>query len=79
MRILSLKGTVCGGRGVKAGETVEASSADARTLILMGKAIEVSAPAEPLPDGDDGRMTQSVGLTSESGAAVVKKSRGKRR
>jgi len=59
MNILILKNTVADGRIVAAGQAVDASDADARVLIRMGKAIATvaaeTAPAEPVAIPDDKR------------------------
>jgi hypothetical protein len=46
MKIKILRNTVCGGSVVLAGTVVDASEADAKTLIGMGKAEAVKAKAE---------------------------------
>jgi hypothetical protein len=48
MKIEILKTTMAGGQLVRAGDTVEATLADARLLIGMGKAVEAPEPAAPV-------------------------------
>ena len=45
-KIKILKNTVCGGKFVKKGDTVEASPEDAHVLTRMGKAEEAKAKAK---------------------------------
>lgn len=81
MLIRILRDTVCGQKRVKAGAMVEASDADARTLILMGKAEPAAAiqpKADTTPPAAD-ESTRAIGLNTESGAAVIKRDKGKRK
>lgn len=50
MKIKVLKDTVAGGQAVKAGQVVDASDADARYLLAVGKAEEMTTEVCPMPE-----------------------------
>jgi len=59
MSYLVLKGTVIGGKQVRAGDVVEVEGVEARDLIGMGRIIEVVKTETKVED-------RSVGLTEET-------------
>ena len=59
MSYLVLKGTVIGGKQVRAGEVVEVEGVEARELIGMGRIIEVVKTETKVED-------RSIGLTEET-------------
>ena len=59
MSYLVLKGTVVGGKQVRAGDVVEVEGVEARDLIGMGRIIEVVKTETKVED-------RSVGLTEET-------------
>jgi len=59
MSYLVLKGTVVGGKQVRAGDVVEVENVEARDLIGMGRIIEVVKTETKVED-------RSVGLTEET-------------
>jgi hypothetical protein len=66
MKIKILRTTVADSKFVKAGEVVEVSDADAKTLILLGKAVladGIMAHVEPEPEPEE--------LTTEVAEAIV--------
>ncbi len=50
MKIRILRDTVAGGQAVKAGDVIEASDADARYLLAVGKAEAVAEAPAPEPE-----------------------------
>lgn len=71
MKILILKNTICGGTAVEVGDIVEASSADARLLIAMHKAVK--AIAQPAIETTDAPPKAEVAV-----AAPAKRGRPRR-
>jgi hypothetical protein len=59
MSYLVLKGTVIGGKQVRAGDVVEVEGVEARELIGMGRIVEVVKTETKVED-------RSVGLTEET-------------
>ena len=59
MKYLVMKGTVAGGRQVRAGDVIELDSVDARELVSLGRLVEVVETKVETVD-------RSVGLTEET-------------
>lgn len=59
MKYLVMKGTVAGGRQVKAGDVIEVDGIEARDLVALGRLVEVIETETKVED-------RSVGLTEET-------------
>lgn len=49
-RLRIVRGTICGGVPVAVGDIVEADERDARTLLALGRAVELAEDATPTDD-----------------------------
>lgn len=74
MRIRITRTTVADGGIVRAGQVCDVSDADARTLILLGKAVAVDQAEAKEP-----KQVVEQPLTTESAAPIIEKKRGRPR
>jgi hypothetical protein len=73
VKIKILRNTVCGGEPVEAGDVVNASESDAKTLVAIKKAeyVEKAAPKGKQTRGEGNASEEKGGLSTQNAAGLI--------